>query len=148
TYFGWSCMSWRHPEATIDAAITRKTAENAEHAEKKFSAVSARSAVMTVITCRSVRNGRHLSRLQRFQEPARLLEIELRIAGLDAEEEAVAAGEREPGHVEHRVIGHRQPVQREHAEDGRQGRGENRALECDRDEHRPAVVRLAADVDR
>ena len=43
-------------------------------------------------------------------------EVELRIARLDAQEEPVAAGQREARHVEHRVIRLRQAVQRQHAE--------------------------------
>src|SRR5262245_35733584 len=97
---------------------------------------------------RSVRNGRHLARAERFEEAARPLEIELWIPGLDAQEKLVAGRQREPRDVEDRVIRHRQAVEREHAEHGRQRGTENRAFERDRYEHRPGIERFAADVQR
>src|SRR5712691_1871805 len=103
---------------------------------------------VTSVSLFLLRNGSYLSRIEGFEEAARRFDVELRIPRLDAQEEPVAAREREPRHVEHRVIRHRQPVQREHAEHGRQRGDENRALEGDRDERRPAVQRLAADVQR
>src|SRR4029077_6265093 len=91
----------------------------AEHAEKEgFSADSASSAFNVVA---SIRNGRDLERVEGFQEVARRLDVELRIARLDAQEETVAAGQREARHVEHRVIRLPQGVQGEHAEDAREG---------------------------
>src|SRR5882762_5564922 len=63
-------------------------------------------------TIRSLfRNGRHLPWTERVKEGARLLEIEPRVPRLDAEKEAIAAGKREPRHVEDRVIRHRQAVE-------------------------------------
>src|SRR5262249_17595165 len=91
-------------------------------------------------------NGGDLPRVERLEKATRRLQIELRIRRLDAEEEPVAAGERETWHVEDRVVRLRQAVEREHAEHRGQRRDENRALEGDRDECRPAVERLSADV--
>src|SRR5258706_15522065 len=71
------------------------------------------------------------------------VEVELRIAGLDDEEELVARGLIEAPHVEDRVIRHRQAVQSEHAEDGREGREQDRAFEGDRDPGRPSGGRFA-----
>src|SRR3954463_7494115 len=76
------------------------------------------------------------------------VEFELRIAGLDDEEELVARGLIEAAHVEDGVIRHRQAVEGQHAEDGGEGGDEDRALEGDRDPRRPRVVRLPADVQR
>src|SRR5438270_375461 len=76
------------------------------------------------------------------------VEVELRIAGLDDQEELVARGLIEAPHVEDRVIRHRQTVEGKHAEYGGEGRDQDRAFEGDRDPGRPRVERLAADVDR
>src|SRR5689334_9162623 len=65
---------------------------------------------------RLIGNGRDLSRAERLEELARAVEGELRVARLDAQEEPVAARQREARHVEHRVIRLRQPVQRQHPE--------------------------------
>src|SRR5438270_802661 len=89
-----------------------------------------------------------LPRVQCFEKLPDAVEVELRIAGLDDEEELVAGGLIEAPHVEDRVIRHGQAVESEHAEDGGKGGDQDRALEGDRDPRRPRVVRLAADVDR
>src|SRR4051812_13127049 len=73
------------------------------------------------------------------------VEVELRIAGLDDEEELVARGLIEAPHVEDGVIRHRQAVERQHPEDRGKRRDQDRAFEGDRDPRRPRVVRLAAD---
>src|SRR5689334_177990 len=86
-----------------------------------------------------VRNGRNLPWAERFEEPARPFQIELRVARFDAQEEAVAARQREPRYVEHRVIGLREAVEREHSENRRQRGHEDRAFEGDGDERGPAV---------
>src|SRR4051812_37942123 len=75
------------------------------------------------------------------------VEVELRIAGLDDEEELVARRLIEAPHVEDGVIRHRQAVEREHAEDRGERGDEDRAFERDGDPGRPRVVRLAADVE-
>src|SRR2546430_7752304 len=67
------------------------------------------------------------------------VEVELRIAGLDDEEELVARGLIEAPHIEDRVIRHRQTVQGEHAEDGGERGEQDRALEGDRDPGWPRV---------
>src|SRR2546423_6959313 len=60
------------------------------------------------------RNFGNPQRMQVLQKRLRGVAIELRIGRLDAEEEAIARRACERPHVEHRVIRHRQPVQREH----------------------------------
>src|SRR5688500_8326229 len=67
-----------------------------------------------------VRNRRYLAGRKRLEECARRVELELRIVRLDAEKEPVAAGERESGHVEDRVIRHRKAVQCKHPQHRRQ----------------------------
>ncbi len=75
-------------------------------------------------------------------------EVELGVACFDAKEEAAARGHGEPGGVEHGVVGHRQAVEAEHPEDGGQRGEQDRQLERDRHQCRPASERSAADVDR
>src|SRR4051812_37624061 len=59
-----------------------------------------------------ISNSGNLPWFQGFQEPSGSLEIELRVRRLDAEEEPVAARQRESRQVEYRVIRHRQAVER------------------------------------
>src|SRR5438128_1836762 len=76
----------------------------------------------------------HVRRVQAPEEPRDLFGVEHRVASLDAQEKQVAAGAGETRHVEERVVRHRQAVPGEHAEHGGEGRAEDRALECRRDE--------------
>src|SRR4029453_1800941 len=94
------------------------------------------------------RNVADLRRVKPLEELRGLLAIELRIPRLEEQEEPVARGAREPLDVERGVIRLRQAVQHDHADDRRQRREEDRQLEAHRYELRPAVERLAADVDR
>ncbi len=71
--------------------------------------------------------------------------IELRIPRLDRNEEAVVAHPLEHPGAEERMVMHRQPVQREHAEHGAKRAEEDAQFEGDRDERRPGEKRLAAD---
>src|SRR3954453_7179848 len=59
----------------------------------------------------------NLPRVECLEELPNAVEVELRIAGLDDEEELVARGLIEAAHVEDGVIRHRQAVEGEHAED-------------------------------
>src|SRR6185503_14606067 len=77
------------------------------------------------------RNGRHLERTECLEKPEGLLELELGISSLDAQKEAVSAGQRKTRHVEHRMVGHWQAIQRQHAQHGRQRGDEDGALERD-----------------
>src|SRR5690349_4610843 len=97
-YFGWSCMSWRQP-APISAAVMMKR----HHAAGKADGVRERRPL--------IGNGGHLPRSERLQKRARAFQIELGVSRFDAQEEAVAAGEREARNVEHRMIRLRQSVQ-------------------------------------
>src|SRR5436190_17220143 len=102
TYFGWSCMSWRHAAKTRHAATedTKDTKDTEDAGERRG----------------LVRNCGDLPRTEGRQELARPFEVEFRVGGLDAEEEAVPARQRETRHVEYRVIRLRQAVQRQHAQ--------------------------------
>ena len=57
-----------------------------------------------------------------FQEPTRAVDVEQRVAGLEAEEEPVARRQGEARHVEDRMMRPGQPVEPEHAEHRRQRR--------------------------
>src|SRR5437899_11757237 len=85
-----------------------------------------------------VRNFRYLPGADLAQEAGRLLTVEEPVAGLDRQEEAVAGREREPRHVEEGMIGHGQPVQREHPDHGGEAAHEDRPRERERDEQTPA----------
>src|SRR5262249_53508738 len=115
-------MSWRHAEPRRTATRTR-----------------VREPLLFL-------NRGHLTRSERLEKTARGDEIELSISCLDAKEKPVPTRQGEAWHVEHGVVGHRQSVQREHAENSRERGSEDGALERDRDEGRPAVQRPAADV--
>src|ERR1035438_10815195 len=95
-----------------------------------------------------MRNFRYLPGLQRLQERARLVAIEQWIVGFDAQEETVAAGQRESRHVEGWVIEHRQTAQRQQAENGGERRKQNRHLKRDDDVGGPTVQRPSADINR
>src|SRR5450830_232234 len=69
---------------------------------------------------------RYRVRRKRFEVPPRLQEVEVRVLRFDAEEETVARGELEPGHIEERVVWRRQAVQREQAEDREERSAEDR----------------------
>src|SRR5712671_3157549 len=100
-------MSWRQ---AAEIAETTINAEIAEIAEKTcFLCVLSDLCVdRRVFVVESVVNGRHLPRSQRFEEAPRVLDVKFEVACFDAEKEAVPAGEREPGDVEHGVIRHRE----------------------------------------
>src|SRR5688572_16798003 len=96
----------------------------------------------------SSRHLRDLDRTQRGEEVQRALLVEQRVGRLDAQEEAVARGAGKLGHVEQRVVRGRQAVERQHPQHRAARRQQDRALERDRDERRPTVVRSPADVQR
>ena len=58
-------------------------------------------------------------RLQVLQKRPGRLDIELRVGGLDAQEEVAARGQLEARHVEERVVWLGQAVERQHAENRR-----------------------------
>src|SRR2546430_2992855 len=133
SYFGWTAMRWRQ--------VRRQKAESRS--------TKARRILLPSAFCLPPSPGNigDLPWLERFQKIPRLVELEFRIARVNDEKEFVARGLIESRHVEHRVIRHRQAVEREHSEDRRECRQQNRAFERDRNPRRPAVEGLAAHVD-
>src|ERR1700743_2636417 len=100
-YFAWLCMFCRQPAASTSV-----------------SAITERTAVSDL-------NFGHLAGVQVGEELLRPLAIELGIGRLDDEEEVGARGLGEARHVENRVVGLGQAVEREHAEDGEERRDED-----------------------
>ena len=66
--------------------------------------------------------------------------IELRVRGLDAEEEAVLARTGELRHVEQRMMRMRQAVEEHHSQESRECRHQDQQLERDGNEDRPTIV--------
>src|ERR1022692_1943307 len=168
-YFGWSCMSWRHPDSrTSDSRrMVGRTPRSARvpldppladeisfihaPASRRGRRPRTRGSApprRTSETASLVRNFRYLPGLQRLQERARFVAIEQWIVGFDAQEETVAAGQRESRHVEGGVIEHRQTAQRQQAENGGERRKQNRHLKRDDDVGGPTVQRPSADINR
>src|SRR5262249_27360987 len=116
-YLGWSCMSRRHANG-----------------ERSSSATISRRRFTTLLL-----DVHHRVRLQPRQERPDLLAVELRVARLDAQEEAVSRGEGEALGIEDGVVRHRQAVQPQHSEHRRERGEEDRALEGRHDEGRRAV---------
>src|SRR4029079_14552036 len=157
TYFGWSCISWRHAAknkhaATEDTKETEDTKDRKERTERRTEDRTARQrrlpsvTFVTSVSLFLIGNCGDLPGTEGCQEVARPFEIEFRVGSLDTEEEPVPARQREARHVEHRVIRLRQAVQRQHAQHRGERGDENRALEGHRDERRPTVQGLSADV--
>src|SRR5215471_3502625 len=135
--FGWLCMSCRQP---VSAASTQNPASASERPD-----LGPRTSELDALRL----NFAYPRRIESLQEIHRLTLVELRVRGFHEQEEAVAARVlREALHVEDRVIRHRQAVEHDHPDDRGQRREENRQLEGHRHVLRPAVERLARDVDR
>src|SRR5450759_1235377 len=142
-YFGWSCMSWRQADSRtsdsrriVGRAILPASAflggsscrcGSPRARQRRLKAGCSQDwlphskwhlASACQLLAFLVRNFRYLPGLQRLQELARFVAIEERIGGFDAQEETVAAGQRESRHVEDRVIGHRQAAEAKQAENG------------------------------
>src|SRR6186997_614104 len=113
--FGELCMSCRHA-----AADRRQKAKGSRQKTRRAPRLALRASHLA-----SGLNFIDLARVESLQELQRPLAIELRIVRLDQQEELVAAGVLEAGHVERRVVGRGQPVQEDHPEHGRERREEN-----------------------
>src|SRR5262249_41434115 len=94
-YFGWSCMSWRQPVTTIAPRTQRLTERTPRRRARVGVLRGSGDATIRALDSISVGNGRHLPRLERLEKPPRAIDVELRVDRLDAEEEPVAARERE-----------------------------------------------------
>src|SRR6202034_1887916 len=134
------CMSSRQPDTS------RATAPRHPSAKART-----RDLLVTVVIDAAwelLLNFKNSLGLQSFQKRLGLRQIELRVARLDAQKKLGGRGAGEPLDVERRVIGRRQPIQREHSENGGERRAENGQLERDRNPHGPAVERFSADIER
>src|ERR1035441_7686143 len=132
-YFGWSCMSWRQAEsrrsgnrrivgqAILPAAAflggSLRRCGRLRSRQRRLKAGCSQDWMPHSFQHKAflVRNFRYLPGLQRLQELARLVAIEERIGGFDAQEETIAAGLCEARHIERGVIGHGQSAQAKHA---------------------------------
>src|SRR6266704_908872 len=85
-------------------------------------------------------------RMKILQEAGGVSQMELRIAGFDANKEAVRRCMREAMHVEYRRVRLRQPVQGEHYKYRGERCAENGKLEGDGNESRPAIERATSNV--
>src|SRR5581483_2273489 len=75
--------------------------------------------------------------LQRLEEAPRLGAAVFRVRRENDQEKAILGGERESRHVKDRVIWHWQPIQRQHAEHGRETGEQDRHLKRDHNKCRP-----------
>src|SRR4051812_33431344 len=142
SYLGWLGIFWRQAvSASISSSASTRRRDAAGPAGETPALRCA--ALRCVDLPRDIDN---LPRMECLEELPDAVKVELRIAGLDDEEELVARGLIEAPHVEDGVIRHRQSVEGEHAEDGGERGDQDRALERDRNPGWPRVVRLAADV--
>src|SRR5437867_1753703 len=128
SYLGCTAMRWRQP---LSSSATRSAATRPPPAARR---------PLPRDIC-------HLPRIERLQKIPGLVEIELRIARLNDEEEFIARCLIESRHIEHRVIGHWQPVERQHAENGSERSEQHCAFERDRNPGRPGVEWPPADVE-
>src|SRR4051812_3908768 len=68
------------------------------------------------------------------------------VCRFDAKEESIAGGQSKSRLIEYGMMGHRKPIQCQHAENADQCGGENGAFKGNRNECRPAVQRPATNV--
>src|SRR6266852_470271 len=87
-------------------------------------------------------------RVEALQEARGVLQMKLRIASFDANEEAVRGCMREAMHVENGMVRLRQAVQRKHSENRGERSPENGQLKGDGNKSGPAIEGTAADVQR
>src|SRR5579864_1025850 len=115
------------PAANTPAARIRRTGE--------------RSEALIIFHLENVRS------LELLQKTSRIREMKPRVAGLDAQIEAVAGGvPRETIDVEQRMMRTRQAIEREHAENRGQRGSQHGHLKRDGDKRRPAIERPPADI--
>src|SRR5258708_25635486 len=113
-------------------------------AEKDFRGVSSQK-VGTALVIRHLGN---MMRMETVQEACGVRQMKLRVAGLDANKEAVRGCMREARHVENRVVRLGQPVQGEHSQNPRERRAKHKKLKRAGNESRPLIGRAASDSQR
>src|SRR5205807_7119509 len=126
---GWSCMSCRQPEGP--------------RAKSAASTGSAKRVCAEVL----MRHLRDLQRMKGFKKTPGLVQPELRILRFNAQKEPVTAGPNKIWGIKHRMIRLRQPIERNHPNNGRQGSAQNGALKSYGNKRRPRVKWLAAHVE-
>src|ERR1039457_5891342 len=136
-YFGWSCMSWRQADSRrsdIKRMVGRTPGSAADapvglllwrEAGPGGPARTRGSAPPSGLPAFLMRNFRYLPGLQRFQELARLLAIEERIDGFDAQEETIATSLCEARHVERGVMGQGRAGQAKESKNGGEPKKKN-----------------------
>src|SRR5581483_5786664 len=122
--FGWSAIFCAQPAAST-------TAHAASHTRQPLA--------LHIV---------HLARLQASQEFPGFLHVKLWVGGLNAQEKTILRGTDKVVDIEERMVRHGQAVQQQQPDDPGQRRAQDGRLEGDRDEGRPAIERLAADVER
>src|SRR5262245_20216778 len=152
---GLSCMSWRQAETEKTAArqttrLSRLTIERlgvgadlrvcpslsrpAASGHTRRSAPRLFLGPLRPVIFKLFFDIAHLCRSQALEEDASPRPVVHRIVRFDAQEEAVLRRAGEARHVEGRVIGLRQPVHQQVADEGAERRRQHRAFERDRNE--------------
>src|SRR5580704_7744417 len=130
------CMSSRHPPSTIampprQASLRKQTV-----------------IVLAPSRCRSNLNFEYSVRLQGFQKLRRLDQIEFLVSRFYHQKKTVFRRQRKSRNIKNRMIRRRQPVHSEHAKNRAKRSSENGQLKRNRYPRGPAVVRLAANIQR
>src|SRR5437773_12526188 len=99
-------MSWRHPESPSPKTTTNNTASTGS--ANRFCAKGL------------MRHLRDLHRMKIFKKTPGFVEPEMRIYGLNAQEETITAGANKIGRIKHGMIGLGQTIERNHDKHGRQ----------------------------
>src|SRR5262245_21135740 len=123
---GLSCMSCRQAET-----------------EKNTARQTTRAAIFNLLF-----DIAYLNRSQAVEKDASPRIVVHRVVRFDAQEEAVLRRAGEAGHVEGGVIGLRQPVHQQVADEGAERRQQHCAFKRDRNERRQTQQRAPADVER
>src|SRR5438046_753627 len=126
-------MSWRHPESPSPKTKTNNTASTGS--ANRFCAKGL------------MRHLRDLQRMKVFKKTPGFVEPEMRVCGLNAQEETIAAGANKIGRIKYRMIGLRQTIKRDHAKHRRQRGPQDGALKGHGNKRRPRMKRLAANVE-
>src|SRR5205809_2398709 len=126
-------MSWRHPESPSPKTKTNNTASTGS--ANRFCAKGL------------MRNLRDLERMKVFKKTPGLVEPEMRVYGLNAQEETIAAGANKIGRIKYRMVGLGQAIERNHAKHRRQCGSQDGALKGHRNKRRPRMKRLPTDVE-
>src|SRR5262245_35926803 len=154
--FGAATASASEPRATVPSGGCR-FAPSSLASNRGLSCMSCRQAEPAKTAARQTSSAvifklffdiAHLYRSQALEEGASPRLVVHRVVRFNAQEEAILRRAGEGRHVECRVIGLRQTVHQQVADEGAERRHQHRAFECDRNERRYTQQRAPADVDR